>query len=140
VSEWRANVTDERCQKCGGFLLTGQRCPKCFRETMKADSTQPIATPVIANYDGTAKWLEDANGNELSLKYAAGIINSHAALTQQVADLQAEVARLRESEFPREREEACREFIEKLDVVTDCKVGWPSEIQTVFRSMFKKPL
>jgi hypothetical protein len=63
---------------------------------MKADSTQPIATPV----DRFEKFLASQNGcfpNERPCKACAIAFaaSETAALTQQVADLQAEVARLR---------------------------------------------
>jgi hypothetical protein len=62
---------------------------------MKADSTQPIATPV-ERFD---KFLASQNGcfpNERPCKACAIAFaaSETAALTQQVADLQAEVARL----------------------------------------------
>jgi hypothetical protein len=65
---------------------------------MKADSTQPIATPV-ERFD---KFLASRNGcfpNERPCKACAIAFaaSETAALTQQVADLQAEVARLREA-------------------------------------------
>jgi hypothetical protein len=68
---------------------------------------QPIALPVRYTEDnGRGAYLVDANGNDLDDAtaddgvrnrvghYIATCINSHAALTQQVADLKAEVARL----------------------------------------------
>jgi hypothetical protein len=80
---------------------------------MKADSTQPIATPVRAIETG----LFDVDGHGIIYKfcdyagednkrvrdYIALCINEHESLAQQVADLKAEVARLREE---RDREES----------------------------------
>jgi hypothetical protein len=65
---------------------------------MKADSTQPIATPV----DRFEKFLASQNGcfpNERPCKSCAIAFaaSETATLTQQVADLKAEVARLREA-------------------------------------------
>jgi uncharacterized small protein (DUF1192 family) len=74
---------------------------------MKADSTQPIATPV--RYDALGGFFEDATGRLIS---KLELINSHAALTQQVADLQQQVERL-EAQLAKARSELTREFFNK---------------------------
>jgi hypothetical protein len=80
---------------------------------MKADSTQPIATPVRYDRNQGAcldkfglmmfklmGWCSAVNSVDEAHQLGEQMverINSHAALTQQVADLKAEVARLREA-------------------------------------------
>jgi hypothetical protein len=134
----------------------------------KADSTQPIATPVTVEerkeYSGDVPtmsggtevgyWYEryavrDAGGkllcegirDEAEARHIATCINSHAALAQQVADLQAEVARLRESEFPREREEAARQFARTMHSRLGLdEYRMRALIAEVFTELFNKPL
>jgi hypothetical protein len=74
------------------------------RHSDKADSTQPIAALVEGKHIETLSKLRDAAYplrcfNNYYEQWAAldTILNDHAALTQQVADLKAEVARLREA-------------------------------------------
>jgi cell division protein FtsB len=110
-----------------------------MNKTMKADSTQPIATPVryvdellqivdandepIADFD---LWLDEiAMDGERFGDYVATCINSHAALTQQVADLKSELVETAREQLGVERrcnEGHNKKFTYTLNGIDGCVV------------------